>query len=157
MSEATLQGNSLKHPRIRPIAICLFRHGDRILVGEDRDPAKDETFYRPLGGGIEFGESSRDAVEREISEEMGLEVDNLRYLFAIENIFTFNGAPGHEIVMVYDGEFADSSVYDKPELECCESNNLSFRAVWKRLDEFGEGKPPLYPSGLLEMLSEVSD
>jgi len=41
--------------QIRPLAIYLFRDGDRILVGEGNDPVKRETFYRPLGGGIEFG------------------------------------------------------------------------------------------------------
>lgn len=42
--------------RIRPLAICVFRHQDRILVAEGYDPVKDEHFYRPLGGGNEFGD-----------------------------------------------------------------------------------------------------
>jgi hypothetical protein len=29
-----------------------------------------------------------------------------------------------------------------------------FKVVWKRLDEFGAGKPPVYPDGLLELLGE---
>jgi hypothetical protein len=41
--------------KIRPIAICVFRHKDRILVAEGYDPVKKQTFYRPLGGVIEFG------------------------------------------------------------------------------------------------------
>jgi len=41
--------------QIRPIAICAFLRNNRILVAEGFDPVKDETFYRPLGGGIEFG------------------------------------------------------------------------------------------------------
>jgi len=43
---------------IRSIAICVFRHKNHILVAEGYDPVKDEYFYRPLGGGIEFGETS---------------------------------------------------------------------------------------------------
>jgi hypothetical protein len=27
-----------------------------------------------------------------------------------------------------------------------------FCAVWKRLDDFGDGRPPVYPDGLLELL-----
>lgn len=41
---------------VRPVAICLIRKGDAILVLEGRDEVKGETFYRPLGGAVEFGE-----------------------------------------------------------------------------------------------------
>lgn len=34
--------------------------GDRVLVSEMQDKI-DGVFYRPPGGGIEFGETSRDA------------------------------------------------------------------------------------------------
>jgi len=30
--------------------------------------------------------------------------------------------------------------------------NESFKALWKSLDEFGDGKSILYPDGLLELL-----
>jgi hypothetical protein len=43
-------------PQIRPIAICIFSYNDKILVCEWHDPSKAETFYRPPGGAIEFGE-----------------------------------------------------------------------------------------------------
>ena len=89
--------------QIRPLAICIFSHGNKILVSEERDPAKGEIFYRPLGGGIEFGEHSTDTIHRELIEEIEAKVKDLVYLGTIENIFTFNGIPGHEIVQVYDG------------------------------------------------------
>jgi 8-oxo-dGTP pyrophosphatase MutT (NUDIX family) len=98
--------------KIRPIAICVFRHKDRILVAEGYDPVKKQTFYRPLGGGIEFGEKSDHTVRRELLEEINAEVGELWYLGALENIFVFNGAPGHEIVLVYDGVLKDSGLYD---------------------------------------------
>jgi len=85
---------------IRPLAICLFRHTDKILVSEEHDPSKGETFYRPLGGGIEFGEHSLDTIYRELMEEIGAEVKDLVYLGTLENIYVFNGIPGHEIVQV---------------------------------------------------------
>lgn len=46
----------MKPQTIRPLAICVFRHAGRILVAEGTDEVKGETFYRPLGGAIEFGE-----------------------------------------------------------------------------------------------------
>ena len=143
----------MKKYRIRPLAICVFLNNDRILVAEGYDPIKQQTFYRPLGGGIEFGEASADTVRRELKEELNVEVEELRYLGTLENIFVFNGTPGHEIVMVYDGALVDSGLYEQAVIVGIEAEiNESFNAIWKRLDEFGEGKSILYPTGLLELL-----
>lgn len=139
--------------KIRPIAICVFRHDGRILVAEGYDPIKRQTFYRPLGGAIEFGEYSAATIERELAEELGAAVVDLRYLGAIENVFTFGGQTGHEIVMVYDGAFADRSLYDQPVIEGVEDDGIAFRAVW--VDLSGPTDPPLYPTGLREMLLEL--
>lgn len=140
--------------QIRPIAICVFLKNNKILVAEGYDPVKDEHFYRPLGGGIEFGESSKDTICRELMEEVNLEVDeaSLRYLGAVENIFMFNGTPGHEIVLIYDGALKEPEVYEQATLLGKEANGEDVCAVWKRLDEFGEGKLILYPTGLLQLL-----
>ena len=140
-------------PHIRPLVICLFRHNGKILVSEEYDPTKGEIFYRPLGGGIEFGEHSEDALHRELMEEIGAEVKNLVYLGTLENIFTFDGEPGHEIVQVYDGALIDSGFYEQAVISGYEAEvNLPMKVMWKSLDEFGPGKSILYPDGLLEML-----
>ena len=47
---------------IRPIALAVPRRGDDLLVFEGHDPTKGQTFYRPLGGGIDFGETAEAAV-----------------------------------------------------------------------------------------------
>ena len=141
-------------PHIRPLAICLFRHNGKILVSEERDQARDETFYRPLGGGIEFGEHSTEAIQRELMEEIGAEAKDLVYLGTLENIFTFNGEAGHEIVQVYDGALKESRLYEQAVISGHEADvNLSMKVIWKSLDEFGPGKSILYPEGLLELLS----
>jgi 8-oxo-dGTP pyrophosphatase MutT (NUDIX family) len=144
-----------KKKRIRPLAICVFRYHDRVLVNQGYDPVKNEYFYRPLGGGIKFGEKSRDTVCRELMEELNVEVDreSLRYLGAVENIFHFNGAPGHEIVLIYDGSLKDANLYDQTVIVGKEANGDEIRAAWKSLDEFSTGKSILYPTGLLEMLT----
>ncbi len=140
---------------IRPIAICVFRNNDRIFIFEGYDFIKGETFYRPLGGGIEFGEHSRDALAREVREEIGQEVANLRFLGAVENIFVCNAKPGHEIVMVYEGEFADPAMYDCEPLEAMEDSGERFKALWMPMQHFRNGLSPLYPDGLLQLLSNA--
>jgi len=138
--------------QIRPLSICVFRNKDRILVFEGYDPIKKQSFYRPLGGGIEFGEYGEEAVRREIMEELHTEIEDLSYLGMLENVFVFNGTPGHEIVMVYDGALINSGLYDQSVIAVIEANGEEVRAMWKNLDEFGVGKSILYPVGLLEML-----
>lgn len=141
--------------RIRPIALCVFRNNNRILVAKGYDPVKKQTFYRPLGGRIEFGEWSHETVCRELMEEISVEVkpDSLKYLGTLENIFIFNGIPGHEIVMVFDGELSLPKLYDQAIILGNEADiNKTFTALWKGLEEFGVGKSILYPTGLLEML-----
>jgi ADP-ribose pyrophosphatase YjhB (NUDIX family) len=138
---------------IRVIAVCCFRCGDAVLVEEGRDPTKRETFYRPLGGEVEFGEPSRDAVAREVSEEIGAEIRNARFVGAVESIFTYDGEPGHEIVMVYEADLADESLYEREVIEGRESQGEPITARWMPLDDFErEGAPPLYPEGLIGLL-----
>lgn len=142
----------MDQPRVRPLAICVFRKADKIFVAEGYDPVKVETFYRPLGGEIDFGEYGHQTVAREIREEMNAQATDLRYLGAIENIFTFNGQPGHEVVLVYEGVFADKSMYDKDEVSGQEGEYGPFKAMWKPLQDFKNGQAKLYPEGLHELL-----
>jgi len=139
--------------QIRPIALCVFLHTDRILVFEGFDKVKGETFFRPLGGGIEFGERGEDAIRRELKEEIDVEVGEVRYIGALENIFTFNGRPYHEIALVYDGALIDSGLYDRAVIAGKEANGDPIRAIWKDLDEFESGESILYPEDLLDLLS----
>ena len=95
-------------------------------------------------GSIEFGEHSKETIQREIMEEIGTAVKDLHYLGMIENIFTYEGHKGHEIVLIYDGSFIDETLYDE---EVIDGDELGwpFRAYWMSLSEFGPEKP-LYPS-----------
>jgi ADP-ribose pyrophosphatase YjhB (NUDIX family) len=88
----------------RPCAFVFIREGERMLVGRMRDPSDDTTFFRPLGGGISFGEGAADAARREIREEVGREIRDVRLLGVLENVFTYDGKDGHEIAFVLEAE-----------------------------------------------------
>jgi len=149
----TRQVAMVKEGEVRPLAICVFRKMDLILVAECFDAVKGETFYRPLGGTIEFGEYGQETIAREIREELGLEVRNPRYLGTLQNIFTYEGKKGHEIVLIYEGDLSDRSIYDRTSIEGLEENT-PFTAVWKSLGYFQSGRAPLYPEGLLDLIVE---
>jgi ADP-ribose pyrophosphatase YjhB (NUDIX family) len=135
---------------IRVVAICVFRDGNRILVTEGVDPVKGDRYARPLGGGVEVGERSAEAVVREVREEIGAEVEGLRLLGVLENVFTLAGRPGHEVVFVYEGRFMDGGLYEFEEIEMREAG-WATPAVWRGVGSFGEGCR-LVPEGLAGLL-----
>jgi ADP-ribose pyrophosphatase YjhB (NUDIX family) len=141
--------------RIRPIAICVFKRDDgAILVAPGFDTVKQQRFYRPLGGEIEFGERAEDAVRREIREELSSEIEDVKLLGVEENIFTFLGAAGHELVWIYEARLADVSLYGRDVVECDEGGS-PFEAHWVPLEAFSRSEFPLYPDGLLRTITET--
>lgn len=140
--------------RVRPIALCVVRRDGRLLVFEGFDSVKGDHFYRPLGGAIEFCEPSKAAAAREMAEEINAEVCNLRWLGVLETIFTVSGRPGHEIVMVYEADLVDESMYRRSLIWGHEDDGSPIKAVWMPMDDFESGKGRLVPNGLLELLEE---
>ena len=120
---------------------------------EARDESRDLTFYRPLGGGIEFGERSDAAVRRELLEEIGAELEELSLLTIFENLFAFEGEAWHEIVFVYEATLADPSFYDRRSFVVTEETS-TLPGIWRRLSDFDMASAPLYPDGLLAFLRD---
>ncbi|WP_224249207.1 NAD(+) diphosphatase [Hyalangium gracile] len=65
------------YPRISPAVIVLITRGDTMLLA--RAPQFPEPFFSTLAGFVEPGESLEEAVAREVKEEVGVELQNLRY------------------------------------------------------------------------------
>lgn len=61
---------------IRPTAQGVVIHGGKILGVHGSDTQKGEVFIRSLGGGIEKGEKSIEALRREFLEEIGCSTKN---------------------------------------------------------------------------------
>jgi len=142
----------MKKNRIRVVVLSVFLDQGKILVFQGSDKVKDETFFRPLGGGVEFGETSENALIREIREELGLEIKEPHFLGTLENIFVYQGEPGHEVVLVYDARFVDSKVYAEPNLQCVESDGEDLRCQWLDLEDVENQHLSLYPHGLYQLL-----
>jgi ADP-ribose pyrophosphatase YjhB (NUDIX family) len=142
----------VSHELARPVAVALIRRGDDVLVFDVPDAVKGVVGWRLPGGTIEFGERGSETVVREIREELGVEVVEPAYLGTLENIFTYLGALGHELVRVYAVRFADARLYGQNRFECLESDGGGFTCVWKGVGDFRAGAL-LYPDGLLELIA----
>jgi NAD+ diphosphatase len=70
---------ALEHfPRTDPVVIMLVQHGQRCLLG--RQPMFPKGMWSALAGFLEPGETIEEAVEREVMEEAGLPVGQVRYV-----------------------------------------------------------------------------
>ena len=138
--------------RIRAVAVCVFRHEDRVLVADACDSVTGQRFMRPLGGEIEFGERAVEALAREIREEIHAEIEHTILLGVLENMFVYEGVPGHQIVLVFDDRFVDPSFYERDRIPIAEDIWVG-PARWLTLPALRSENLPLYPQGLLELLT----
>jgi len=137
--------------QIRVLALGLIRDGDRTFLSEGYDPVKQQSFYRALGGGVDFGESSYDALKREFMEELQAELTNIKYLGCIENLFTFNGKAGHELLQLYQCDFVDSKFYQLEQIEFAEGEYKK-TALWMDIKQCKSGGLRIVPEQFLEYL-----
>jgi len=66
-------------PRTDPVIIMLVYDGDRCLLGQSRGRLARMNRYSALAGFMDQGESIEEGVAREIREEAGIEIKNVRY------------------------------------------------------------------------------
>lgn len=146
---------SMSWERIRPVALGLpFRENGEILVARHYDEVAEMEFYRPLGGGLEFGEHSDAGVRREFQEELGTDVAVEERIAAFENVFEFRGEAGHEVVFLYRVAFEDDAYYEQDAFEAVEGNGEVFPVRWKPLSDFtGDDADVLYPDGIQDALT----
>lgn len=64
-------------PRIAPAVIVAVTDGDRIVL--TRYAGRDYKKYALIAGFVEIGETAEETVRREVMEEVGLRVKNIRY------------------------------------------------------------------------------
>ena len=86
---------------------------------------------------------------------IGAEIEGLYLLGTFENLYTYRGEPGHELVWLYEASLKDPALYKKDQLIADEGGN-AFPVEWVPLAFFQRGEAPLYPDGLLELLLHAS-
>ncbi|TDN91084.1 NUDIX domain-containing protein [Microbacterium sp. BK668] len=135
---------------IRNIAVGLPVRSGHVLVLSGTDRVKRESFHRAIGGGIEFGETAEAAVRREFEEEVGVRLDDVRLLAVVENIFEYEGRPGHEIAHVFAVDSADiDAIGLEAQLQVLDEGSP---IRWVRISD---AKHPFYPSGVGAILASL--
>ena len=65
-------------PRIEPVIIVIVVRGDKTLIG--RSPHFPKKLYSCLAGFIELGETLETAARREILEEVGIDISDIKFI-----------------------------------------------------------------------------
>ena len=138
--------------RVKAMAYLPNAAGTHHAVLKASDPSDGRTFHRLLGGGVELGERSEEAVVREIAEELRATLLEPRLLGVLENVFTYDGERGHEVVFVYAGRLAEGDVVP-PEGGWYDDVGTPMWVGWRRCDEGDSALPPLYPDGVGKLVA----
>ena len=138
-----------KFQGIRPIALGLAIHNNKVLAHEGFDTVKQETFYRVLGGGIEFLETSEQALVREFKEEINADIKVLEKLDVVENIFVFDGQGAHEIVFLYRIEIPAEQIQEQYTIV---DNGVESVAKWVDQHDITIGGRIIYPEAVRKYL-----
>ena len=68
-----------EYPKISPAVIVAISDGDRLLMSRYRVNNNPYRGYALIAGFVEIGESFEETIHREVMEEVGLKVKNIRY------------------------------------------------------------------------------
>ncbi|MES2077133.1 MAG: NAD(+) diphosphatase [Pseudomonadota bacterium] len=90
------------YPRISPAMMVLIRKGDAVLLA--MHTASPYKRYTALAGFLEAGESIEEAVHREVHEEVGLRVHNLKYFDSQSWPFP------HSLMIAFTADYLDGEI-----------------------------------------------
>lgn len=97
----------ISYPRISPAAIMLVTHENKMLLA--RSPHFPPGRYSTLAGFVEPGESIEQTVRREVREEVGVEVGNIRYFGSQSWPFP------NSLMLGFIAEYAGGEIHRDPE------------------------------------------
>ena len=132
-------------PRIAPAAIIALTHGDKLMLIKYAN--RGLSIYGLLAGFIEIGETAEETVAREVMEEVGMKVKNIRYYKSQPWGIVGNLSVGYfcdldgddETVILDENELASAEWFSRDEIDYID-NGISLTGEMIAL--FQAGKEP---------------
>lgn len=135
------------YPRIAPAVMALVRRGDALLLA--RSPHFRAGMYSALAGFVEAGETVEDCLHREVFEESGIRIRNLRWFASQPWPFPYS------LMLAFHAEYAGGEIH--PQVGEIED------ARWFGLDELPDLPAPvsiasrLIQAGIAEIRHDKGD
>lgn len=140
---ARLYGNRL---RIRVCGICI--ENEKILMLSHRGIGTTDTFWCPPGGGMQFEESTHEALRREFTEETGLEIEVGNLLFVNE----FMEPPLHALELFFEVKITGGRLHLGMDPEMTEDNQIIQEVRWMSFEDVKK-----YPTNEVHSLFKYCD
>lgn len=116
----------IEYPKISPAVIVAITNGDKLLMSRYR--GRSYGGYALIAGFVEIGESFEETVHREVMEEVGLKVKNIRYFKSQPWAFTdtemigfFAELDGDDTIKLEEEELSEAGWYTRDEIPDDES------------------------------------
>lgn len=105
-----------------------------------------------IGGRVEAGENSIEALQREVYEEIGMRTKYVKPVALIENFFTRDGNPYHEILMIHELKFENKEDYQKDILPIEERKKDVLEFLWCDVKNYTKYR--IVPDNLPDIIAE---
>lgn len=135
---------NMVYPKISPCVIVAVTNGDKILLTKYARNAYSH--YALVAGFCEIGESLEATVHREVGEEVGLQVENLRYWKSQPWAFSdtllagfYCDVKGDPTPRLVDGELREATWFDRSEIPVKDDGVSLTRAL---IENFRLGNEP---------------
>ena len=132
---------NVEYPKISPVVIIGIIDGDRILLTKY---SKGYKKYALVAGFVEIGETPEVAIKREVMEEVGLKIKNIRYYksqpwaFSSSLIFGFFvELDGNDCVKIDTNELAEAVWIHRHTLP---TNDSTLSLTWTMIEAFRNGE-----------------
>lgn len=113
----------VEYPKISPAVIVAITDGDRLLMSRYRVNNNPYRGYALIAGFVEIGETFEDTVRREVMEEVGLHVKNVRYYKSqpwafsdTEMIGFFAELDGDDTIRLQEDELSEAGWFTRDEI-----------------------------------------
>ncbi|MFC2145525.1 NAD(+) diphosphatase [Actinomycetota bacterium] len=133
---------NVEYPKISPVVIIGIVDGDRLLL--TKSSTGNYRKYALVAGYVEIGETLEAAIKREVMEEVGLKIKNIRYYksqpwaFSSSLIFGFFvELDGSDCVKIDTNELAEAVWIHRDGLP---ANDSIFSITWTMIEAFRNGE-----------------
>lgn len=117
------QCGQTEYPKISPAVIVAITNGDKILMSRYRVSTNPYRGYALIAGFVEIGETFEDTVHREVLEEVGIKVRNVRYYKSqpwafsdSEMIGFFAELDGDDSIVLQEDELSEAGWFTREEV-----------------------------------------
>lgn len=122
-------------PRIEPCIIVLVHKGEQVLLV--RHKQRNQDIYTCIAGFIEVGESAEQAVRREVLEESGLKIKNIRFKgtqswpFPDQLMLAFNADYESGEIKIQEEELSEAKWFKKTEIPAApKEGSVAYRLIF---------------------------